>query len=128
MGILVTSLLAICTVLLSLIIKKDSPVIASLMAVTLSIFIIIRVANGLSVLISQINIISKNVAVDDEYMKIIFKVLGLTYITQFSSDICKDNGLSCVASQLEIMCRITIAALSIPIVIALMETINKCLN
>jgi stage III sporulation protein AD len=44
------------------------------------------------------------------------------------SDVCRDNGFNAAASQLEIMCKIAVATISIPIVLSLMEMINKCIK
>lgn len=41
---------------------------------------------------------------------------------------CRDNGFNAAASQLEIMCKIAVATISIPIVLSLMEMINKCIK
>ena len=49
-------------------------------------------------------------------------------ITQLISDVCRDNGFNAAASQLEIMCKIAVATISIPIVLSLMEMINKCIK
>ena len=58
----------------------------------------------------------------------IMKIIGITFITQLISDVCRDNGFNAAASQLEIMCKIAVATISIPIVLSLMEMINKCIK
>ena len=45
-----------------------------------------------------------------------------------SSDICRDNGFSAVASQLELLCRVSIVLISMPVIIALLEMVNGCLK
>lgn len=128
MGIYQIAAIVLCGIVLSFIIKKDSPVISSCIILMLCVFIVIEVINGLSVIMGQISLLSHVIAIDGVYIKIIFKVLGIAYITQFTSDLCRDNGFSSAASQLEIMSRISIAALSVPIILALFETVNKCIN
>ena len=101
------SMLALCTVITSLLIKKQSPVTA--------------ITGQLGVMISLTGI-------GDVYIKIIMKIIGITFITQLISDVCRDNGFNAAASQLEIMCKIAVATISIPIVLSLMEMINKCIK
>ena len=43
-------------------------------------------------------------------------------------NICRDNGQSAVAGQLEVFCKITIAALGMPVVLTLFEVVTKCIG
>ena len=110
------SMLALCTVITSLLIKKQSPVTASVIGLSLCLIISI---NGVMISLTGIG---------DVYIKIIMKIIGITFITQLISDVCRDNGFNAAASQLEIMCKIAVATISIPIVLSLMEMINKCIK
>ena len=56
------------------------------------------------------------------------KITGLSIATQFVFDICRDNGFNAMASQLELMCRISIVMLGMPVIIALLEMVNRCLK
>lgn len=56
------------------------------------------------------------------YFSTALKALGISYITGFASDICRDNGLSALAHSAEIVGKCAIFALSVPLVITIMET------
>ena len=60
----------------------------------------------------------------DVYKRQILKMIGITYIGQFSSGICKDAGYSAIAGQIELFCKLAIMAVSMPILLALLETIQ----
>jgi stage III sporulation protein AD len=49
---------------------------------------------------------------------------GVTYISEFSAGICKDAGYGALAGQIEIFGKLSILALSMPIVLALLETLQ----
>ena len=66
--------------------------------------------------------------IKDAYVKILFKMIGITYIGQFSAGICKDAGYSAVAGQIEIYERLAVLAISMPILTALLETIHAFLG
>ena len=51
----------------------------------------------------------------------------ITYIAEFSSSICKDAGYQTIAVQIEIFCKLTILALGMPVLLALLETIQEFL-
>ena len=119
------SMLALCTVITSLLIKKQSPVTASVIGVSLCLIISINIINNISAITGQLGVMISLTGIGDVYIKIIMKIIGITFITQL---ICRDNGFNAAASQLEIMCKIAVATISIPIVLSLMEMINKCIK
>ncbi len=54
--------------------------------------------------------------VTTEYISILIKVLGISLVTQFASDMCKDSGESALASKVEFAGKILITAAGIPII------------
>ena len=48
-------------------------------------------------------------------------------MAQFSSGLCKDAGYSAVASQIEVFTKLYMMVLSMPVLLALMETIRSFL-
>lgn len=56
------------------------------------------------------------------------KIIGITYIAEFASDICKDAGHAAIANQIQIFGKLSVLAVSMPIVLALLETINGFLS
>ena len=113
------SMLALCTVITSLLIKKQSPVTASVIGLSLCLIISINIINNISAITGQLGVMISLTGIGD---------IGITFITQLISDVCRDNGFNAAASQLEIMCKIAVATISIPIVLSLMEMINKCIK
>lgn len=66
--------------------------------------------------------------VDSKYIRLLIKVAGIAYICEFSSALCCDSGYSSVASQIEMAGRLSILVMSMPIVMALLDTINSFLK
>ena len=62
---------------------------------------------------------------EDEYLTILFKALGICYITQFASDICKDCGENTLAVQTELAGKIALMILSLPLFSSLAEIISN---
>lgn len=50
-------------------------------------------------------------------------MIGITYISEFSADICKDAGHQAIASQIQIFGKLTIMAVSMPVFVNLLDTI-----
>ena len=53
------------------------------------------------------------------------KMLGIAYIAEFSSSICKDCGHSAIASQIELFAKGAIVVMSIPVMSCLIELIGE---
>lgn len=55
------------------------------------------------------------------YFKIAIKVLGICYLSQTGSDICKDCGETALSTQVELIGRIATVTVSLPIIKELLE-------
>lgn len=62
------------------------------------------------------------------YLSTLIKMTGITYIAEFSSGICKDAGYGAMGTQIEIFGKLSILAVSMPILLALMETLQGFLT
>nr|WP_255493846.1 MULTISPECIES: stage III sporulation AC/AD family protein [unclassified Blautia] len=51
-------------------------------------------------------------------------MIGITYIGQFSSGICKDAGYASTGAQIDLFCRLSVMVLSMPVLLALLDTIQ----
>ncbi len=59
------------------------------------------------------------------HISVLIKVLGISVVTQFSADMCRDAGESALASKVEFAGRIIITAAAIPIIKAFTETVAR---
>ncbi len=63
----------------------------------------------------------------ERYLSILFKVIGITYICEFSADICRDAGYQAVAGQIEVLGKLTVMFAGLPILFAVIEQIQSFL-
>ena len=61
------------------------------------------------------------------YLGILLKVIGITYICEFSAGICKDAGFSSVSDQIEILGKLSVMFAGLPILFAVVEQIRGML-
>lgn len=120
--------MVMCVIICCLLIKKEAPSYVSVIVLMTSLFIAIYMLSSFSVVTGYIGVLINSVDIERGYIKIIMKITGLSIATQFVSDICRDNGFSAVASQLELLCRVSIVFISMPVIIALLEMVNGCLK
>ena len=60
-----------------------------------------------------------------EYFTVALKALGISYVTTFAADSCRDFGLSALAQTSEIVGKIAIFILSLPLVTSILESALK---
>lgn len=60
-------------------------------------------------------------------MKILIKITGIAFLTEFAVSICKDAGESAIGAKVDIGGKLIIVAISIPIIGTMLETILKIL-
>ena len=70
----------------------------------------------------------KQLGLEESYLRILLKMLAVTYIAQFASAICKDSGNSAIAGQIDLFARLTLAALGVPVFTALISLITGILT
>lgn len=85
------------------------------------------IVDKLTVFIDTVEQIRRFISVDTGYIAIMMKMIGITYIAEFSSSICRDAGYQNIAVQIETFSKLTILALGMPVLLALLETIQEFL-
>lgn len=71
--------------------------------------------------------IESYIQVNGIYLTVLIKIIGITYIAEFSAALCKDAGFGAVAAQIETFGKLSILAVSMPVFLALLETIDRLL-
>ncbi len=59
------------------------------------------------------------------YVGILLKMIGITYVAEFAANLCSDAGYQAVADQIEFYGKLMILAVSVPILMTLLETISS---
>ena len=121
--------LAVMTVIAALMavyfksIKSEYGLFISLVVCIVAMFFGI---SKLSYFMEAIDIIRQYIGLDNEYITIILKIIGISYVAEFTSDVCKDCGYGAMSNQIQTVGKLTVLGISMPIVLALLETIGKC--
>ena len=108
--------------------KQEKGEIAIYLCIATSVLIFLGIFDYLEVLVETIREISSFVEIDLVYMETLLKMLGITYMAEFASGICKDAGYQAIATQMEMFGKITILVLSMPILLTLLKTLQEFLS
>lgn len=120
--------LAILTVMSALMavyfksIKSEYGLYISLVVCVIAMFFGI---SKLTYFMEVIELLRQYIGLDNAYVVIILKIIGISYVAEFASDVCKDCGYGAMSSQIQMVGKLTIFGISIPIIVTLLETIGK---
>ena len=127
MNIVQIGVLGIAGALLAIQLKQQKAEFSIYLCVGISLLIFFSIFNYLEVIIETMHEVASTINLDNTYITTLLKMLGVTYVAEFSSGICKDAGYQTIASQIEIFSKLTILVLSLPIWVALLQTIQNFL-
>ena len=125
MDIIKISLLGICGVILCFFLKETRPEYTAFITMEIGIMILGLAVGKLEYLFGTLRQLKDSLPVEQEYLTTLIKMIGITYIGQFSAGICKDAGHQATAAQIELFCRLSVLVQSVPILLALLETIQE---
>ncbi|MBC5714638.1 stage III sporulation AC/AD family protein [Roseburia sp. BX1005] len=127
MDILKIGILGIMAVLLALMLKKYHVEYSSYISIAVCICIFTFAAVRLELLIGYAKKMQTLLHVNDTYMSMILKMIGITYVTEFAANICKDSGYQTIAGQIELFAKLSILLIGMPVILACMESIGELL-
>ncbi|MDR0991309.1 MAG: stage III sporulation AC/AD family protein [Ruminococcus sp.] len=75
-----------------------------------------------------VNAVFEKAGADKSYLTVLFRALGICYITQFAADICRDSGESALAVQVELAGKVSLLLLALPMFEALADLVTVLLG
>ena len=127
MDILRIAALGTAGVLLGITVKGAKPEFALLVTVGAGLCILAGTVGKMQYLLGMLAQMKSYLPVDSSYLNTLLKMLGITYVGQFSAGICKDAGYQTLAVQIELFARLAVLAVSMPVLLALLETVHDFL-
>lgn len=124
MGILRIGLMGVVAAILAAFIKKERAEISVMIGCVAGMLIFYYILSQISVVVDFLSQLLDMVAMEETYYVQLLKMLGVAYVAEFASSICKDAGQQSIASMVELFAKISIVALSIPGLLFLVETLE----
>lgn len=113
MDIIKISVLGIAGILIAVPLKKERPEFASFVGLAVCICIFAYLLTKVETVLRFVEQLEELIPVDGRYVALIIKMVGITYVAEFATDICKDAGYSAIGNQIEIFAKISILVVSI---------------
>ncbi|HEY5524146.1 MAG TPA: stage III sporulation protein AD [Clostridium sp.] len=110
-----------------LVFKDRRSDVAVLIIMAAGVLVFIFCLSELGQILSFLKSMSEKAGIDMVYLGIILKILAISYLASFTSEICKDAGAGSLASKVEFAGKIFILVLAIPILMAVLDSILQIL-
>lgn len=123
MNIIKIGVLGISGVILGLFLGNLKSPFAGIVSLSTCLLITFYSITKLSGIFELLNTLGGYLSWQKDYLRILLKIIGITYVADFAGNICRDAGYSAIAGQIEIFGKISILAISSPIILALLEMI-----
>ena len=127
------SVFAICaigviTAFSAMLIRESRPDIALIIGIAGGVMILLGVTHRLVEAVDFFRDISDKAGVDGGVMKILFKIVGVGYIADFSAGLAEESGAKALGEKIIFGAKIVIFAVSIPLVKMLFEVVTGLLQ
>ena len=107
--------LSVAVLFCAILLKERNKTFAVLLSLAGAVLLFGTCIGEIRSVISGIDEISSSAFTSSKYIRLMMKVLAITVMTGFVSDICRDNGESAVASMTETAAKIIIISLVLPL-------------
>lgn len=114
--------------ILSVSIKSYRPEYGILVGAASGVIILLMICDGLFSALGAVETIIEKTGLDSEYFRLTVKAIGISYITQFAAELCRDAGEGAVAAKIDSAGRVFIMVLTVPVMSGFLNIITDMLS
>ena len=107
----------------AVLLKKENPQIAMLVAAVTGILIFGLICVPLGNLVALLRETAEKAGVGSGYFAVVLKVIGIAYLTQFGAQLCADAGEGAVAAKIELAGKILMMTAAAHVLTGLLELV-----
>ena len=123
MEILKIIALGLIGTIFSVLLKKENPQIAMMVAVVTGVLIFLMLCVPLGNLLALLRETAEQAGVGEGYFSVVLKVIGIAYLTQFGAQLCADAGEGAIASKIELAGKVLMMTVAAPVLTGLLEMV-----
>lgn len=128
MNIITIAGAAIIAAAISVLLKQYKPEYSVLINLGAGIVILLLVLTAAAPILSQIEELIESTNMPVEYIVILFKCLGICFITQLAADVCRDSGAGTIATKVETAGKIAVLLQSLPLFKQILEVAKTLIS
>lgn len=107
--------LAVIAAFAAVLLRSQRPEWAMALGVSVGVWLLFAVMKELTAVIHAVQTLWETASLAASHGQIVFKAMGICFITQLAADACEDAGEKAVAKKVELAGKILLVALSLPL-------------
>lgn len=119
--------IALVSVTITVVLRQQRPEVAVLLSVGAGVIIFLLMAGRIGNVIEILYSLADQAQVNRFYLGTVLKIIGVAYVAEFGSQVCRDAGESAIASRIEFAAKILIMVMALPIIAAVVESLLRLL-
>ena len=128
MNMLTLGAAGIAAVLLAVWMKGVKAEYGIFVVIAAQLFFLFYGTGRLGEILDTVRQLEQYIKIRPVYLITLLKMTGITYSAELASGICKDAGYASLGKQIEIFGKLTILAVSMPVLLALFGTLDQILT
>lgn len=118
-------MIGIMAVLLAIPLKKDKAEFSMLLILTSCLLISALAVWRIRDLLSYLKSLQAYLGNGSIYIKVLFKMIAVTYMAELGANLCRDAGYGAVAGQIEFYGKLMLLAVSLPVLTSLFDVLLR---
>lgn len=115
MNIIKVCAFCLTAVILILVLKEQNKVVATMISIAAGVILMLYIVTNIDAVEELLNNISAISKVESKYLSLVLKISGITYLIEFSKNLCTDAGESALGTKLEMAGKVMIVTLTLPV-------------
>ncbi|QNM06929.1 stage III sporulation protein AD [Qiania dongpingensis] len=128
MGLIKIAVVGVAAILMAMQLREVKPQFGMYVVFGAGILIFFYAFTKLEGIVEAMGQLGKYVTIEEKYLQILLKMLGISYVSEFAASLCKDSGYNSVAGQIELFGKLSILLISMPVVLSLLKTLGQLLT
>ena len=111
--------------ILSILLRNSKPEFSMLIPVVVSFTVVACAMPYLIRITEELSRMASSAGINSSYMRIVIKVIGISYLVCITAELCKDAGENAIAAKIELGGKLIILAMAIPIINSLLNLVKE---
>lgn len=113
---------------LAMLVRQYRPELSLGIAAAFGIGVFLLAAVQLGGVFQSIQKLLQTASIRQEYWSLLIKAVGIAYIAEFASQICRDAGEGAIAQKIDLGAKVTLLSMAVPVLLSAVELVLSVLE
>ena len=103
------------------------PTLALLVTLAAGALVLLGLLPALAQLVAAFTALGESIGADGDYLQLMLKIIGLSYLAEFCAQLCRDAGQGAAAFKIELAAKTGVLLLALPVLAAVISSVSSLL-